>query len=446
MARADDQPRPAVTVDPHPPPAWMRGGRVVVALERLPQAAYVWDDDDDTILYDDPDPDRLVWDAPFVGEGYTDVWCDTIALNVIHGQPDERDQYRTSAALLELRDPGDGRYRTRTVDGRLVYYATGRRLAVWWQDPELEDWWLFHGQIATWRERLDGTVGIEAYSGRMVGRPHGAPWTAGAAGDFLSERVAAILAATVDPPPPYRADLGDVTLSVPDTADTVPLDAIRQAAWSDGGIVYTDADDTLIIRDRRWRNGRTDQTGERILTNNVCDAGVMAIVVADPETTDDFMRQAGTVRLENDADPALVAVAAVPPGTFIDTDVTFTNPGKDLWQTQLQGNTLAAFILAERSMARVALATADVYLHDRRFDYFALATDLRLGDRARFQHDDPFGFYDVTVIVTTLQHQLTPESWVLNVGTSPAVDYTAVELYDDTLLTWDDPDPLAVWR
>lgn len=444
MTRVTDRPIPAVIIPDPDRPAWM-SGQLVVALERLPQSAYVWDDDDPAVVWD-ADGDPYVWDAPDIAAGLTDVWCDLIGLTISHGQPDPNDQYRTSSALLELRDPGDGRYRTRTVDGRLIYYATGRRLSVYWADPDGQRWWLFNGRISAWRERLDGTIGIDAYSLDSLGRSDGAAWTAGTDGQHLPERVASILAARA-PDIVCRCDAGDVTLSVPAAQDRPPLDAIREAAWSDGGIVYSDADDTLVVRDRRWRSGRTDQAdGVPILTDNVCAHGPDAVVVWSPETADDGLRQAGRVRLENMAQPSLVAVADAPPNRFVPTTVVFTHSGRDLWRTQAEGNALAAFTVDERSTARVALGTADVYLHDRRFDYWSLILLRRLGDRIRFQHDDPFGFWDVMTVLTTLVHTITPDSWVVNVGTSPAVGYTALQLWDSTLLVWDDSDPDAVWR
>lgn len=442
--RTADQTPPTVTVDPHPPPAWM-SGRLVVALERLPQSAYVWDDANTDVTWDDATPQR-VWDAPFIGAGFTDVWCDLTNLVIVHGEPDARDQYAMSACQLELRDPGDGRYRTRTVDGRLVYYAPGRRLAIWWQDPAGVKWWLFSGQLATWRERFDNTVAIEAYAGGSLGRPPGLSWSTGTNTQTLRPRVTAVLSAA-NYLGAARSDLGDVTLAVPEAADTAALDVIRQAAWSDGGIVYTDADDTLVVRDRRWRDGRPDQTVIPTLTDNVCDLPG-SIVVWSPEAADDDLLIAGRVRLENTADPTpLVAVIS---NAAIDPAIVFTHPGSDLWQTQTDGDALAAHIAGERTGPRLALGAADIHLHDRRFNYWARACDLRLGDIVRFEHRDTYttgeAFYDVTAVVTTVRHLITPDWWTVQLATSPAVDYTAVEMWDVTALSWDDPNPLAVWR
>ena len=449
MSRADDAPFPDVTPDPDPAPSWM-SGRLVIALERLPQAAYVWDDDDPDVVWDAAG-DPLVWDAPFIGDGCTDVWCDMTSLELITGEPDGDGAYRTPYARLQLVDPGDGRYRTRTVDGRLVYWALGRRLAVWWEDPDGERWWLFSGGIATWRDPLaTRVVTIEAYGCTgPLGQTIGQEWTAGADGDYPSERLGAIvnLAGNV---PLRRFDLGDVTLSVPAASDVAPLDELRRVARSDGGLLYADADDTLVYRDRRWRDGRTDQTTVPMWTDNVCDAGPGAVVLWDVETADVDLILAGQVRLANDADPPLIATA-VGAGD-VDPSIVYTHPTPDLWRTQAEGDALAQHLAAERSTARLALATAAVYLHDRRFDYWHQTLDRRLGDVVRFQHletwtdPDRLDWYDVQLILTTIHHTITADTWLVELSTSPAIDYTAVELWDVTALTWDSPSPLAVWR
>jgi hypothetical protein len=451
MTRLDDQPVPAVVLEDHVGrPRWWAGhGQLVVALERLPQAAYVWDDVDPDVVWDDADPQR-VWDAPFIGSGFTDVYCDLVSLDIVNGEPDGFDNYRAPYLTMVLRDPGDGRYRSRTVDGRLLYWSVGRRVAVWWHDEHGVDWWRFSGRIAVWRDpMLTSDVTIEAYGGLAeLSRPMGREWTAGAAGNYPSQRVPAILAAA-GYTGPVRTDLGDVTLSVPAPADVLPIDALRRAVRSDGGIAYSDADDTLITRDRRWRGGRPDQTRFTTFTDNVCDLGPSAVVLWDVTAADLDLRLAGTLRFGNDAVPPLTA-SATNPG--IDPAVIFTHPDPDLWQTQGQGNELAAYSASNRADARLALGNAAVYLHDVRFDYWHQALELRIGDLARFQHTDTFtdpprtDVYDVNLVVTTIRDHVTADGWTVELTTSPAVTYTLVELWDLTRLMWDDPSPLAVWR
>lgn len=431
-------------------------GRLVVALQLLPVAAYVWDDLDPDVTWDDTTPQR-VWDAPFVGAGYTDAWCDLVRLELAMGMPDVNDSYRAGYCRLELRDPGDGRYRARTPDGRLAYFAPGRRVAIYWLDETDTAWWLFHGAVATWRDPLlTPTVMIEAYDvTATLAQTPGAEWTVGTTGDTAAQRVGAILAASPVPAWPHRFDTpGLVDLSVPAAENRPPIDAMRQAARSDGGVIFADADDTLVLRDRFWRDGRTDQDAVPVLTDNVCNlAG--SVVVWEPEAADVDERLAGRVVLTNDATPPLVAAATGVPygGPALPSTIVWTPPEPDLWRTQAQGDALAQHIANERVDARMALEAAQVLLHDRRFDYWHQILQLRLGDLVRFQHVDSWtgppptsDLYDLTMVLTTLVHNVTPDTWQVTVGTSPAVDYTSVELWDWTLLTWDDPNPLAVWR
>ena len=396
--------------------------------------------------------EELVWDAPLTGIGFSDVWCDLEELTVTAGQPDVFDGFQTGHCRLVLRDPGDGRYTLRTPDGRLVYYAPGRRLAVYWLDEVGEPWWVFHGAIATWRQPgLDGRVEIDAYAcPAWLAQTTGTTWTAGVDGQLPRPRLTAI-AAAAGFVGPTAFDLGDVTLSVPEAADVFPLDVMRRSAASDAGILFADADDTLIYRDRRWRDGRTDQGDIPTFTDNVCALPPGAVVVWAPVAADVDLRLAGTVRLENAADPPLLATADG--ADYVDPRIVFSHAEADLWRTQPEGDAVAAHEAAVRSDARMALATFDVHLHDRRFDYWVQCVDRRLGDRIRWQHADNYTsdppqtvLYDLDMVLTTLNHQVTPDAWTVTMGTAPAVGYTAVELWDVTGLTWDSADPLAVWR
>lgn len=449
--RTYDQAVPAVTLTAHDLPWWWRGhGQLVVALERLPQAAYVWDDDDPDVTWDDTTPER-VWDAPFIGSGFTDVWCDLVQLELVTGEADDQWNMRTPYARLQLRDPGDGRYRSRTVDGRLVYWSVGRRLAVWWHDETGVDHWLFSGQIATWRDELiTPDVVVEAYGSLgTLAQPLGRDWTAGTAGQLLRQRATSILAVPGFAGP-LRSDLGDVALSVPVASDTPPLDELRRAARSDGGIVFADADDTVVVRDRRWRGGRTDQPSVPTFTANVCWLEASAVVLWDVVAADLDVRLASVVSLANAATPTPLTATATNPG--IPGGLVFTHPTPDLWTTQSEGNALAAHLAAVRADARLGLGNADVHLHDIRFDYWHQVLERRLLDRVRFIHEDVFAapgdvsLYDLTLVVTTLRHQITRDTWTVSLATTPAVAYTLVELWDQTRLVWDDANPLAVWR
>jgi hypothetical protein len=443
-----------VATHPESGPAWQRW-RLVIALERLPQAAYVWDDEDPDVTWDDATPAR-VWDAPFIGSGFTDAFCDYTGVQITHGEPDEHELYRSGECVLTVVDPGDGRYRARTADGRLVYFAAGREVQVYAIDPGGVAWWLFRGRISTWHDPMDNTgqVVITAQTGSAeLAQDPGRDWQVGAATDQPSVRAGKVLTQW-SYTRPSRFDLGDVTLAVPAVAKDSPWEVLQRAYWSDGGIVYSDADDTLVGRDRRWRNGRSDQPAPpRLFTDNVCDVyGAVGISDFTGADEDDWL--AGQVLLQNAATPTpLVATATIPPGSTLSAAQRFTHPDTDLWQTQAAGDTLAAFILAARSQPRLAVGNATVALHDPRTtdtDWLAMI-DLRLGDRVSVWHQDTFAegvptdvFLDV--VVQTIRHDITPEAWSTSFESSPAVGYTQLELWDRTRFPWDDPDPLAVWR
>src|SRR5262245_33763079 len=103
-------------------------------------------------------------------------------------------------------------------------------------------------------------------------------WTPGSDGQVPGARITSITtqATYTDP---VRVDPGDVALSTGPT-DRSPLEAIQQAAWSDAGVFYGDADGTVVYVDRSWRQGRDDQTTVAAFTDNVCDTA--AVVVWDP--------------------------------------------------------------------------------------------------------------------------------------------------------------------
>lgn len=443
--RVTDRAVPTVPAAAGTRPPWFRQ-RLVIALERLPQSAYVWDDPDPTVTWDRAD---LVWDAPQIGSGYSDVFCDFQGCEIIHGEPDEHELYRASECRLQLLDPGDGRYRLRTVDGRLVFYAPGRRLAVYTIDGAGAVWWLFHGRIASWRDELQaaGSVQIVAYSGTAeLAQDTGLKdWSAGTADQFPGPRLDAIAAAVAYSGGPIRRDLGDVPLNLVPRPGGSALEAMQQAAWSDGGLVYSDADDTFVGRDRRWRGGRADQTRKVVYSDNVCGADV---VLWDPVIADDDSTLAGRVVLQNNA--ALTATATG--GTLVQPAQVYTHPDVDVWKLQADGNKLAADIALARSNPALKLDTGRVHLEDGRFPgYWPLVVDTRLGDRIRLWHDqtNPDGTVatvDVDLIVETVHHSITPESWLVDVETSPAVAFTAVELWDRTVFAWDATDPLNVWR
>lgn len=440
----------APTIPPHviPPPnpsaSWP--AKPIVGLEWVPQST--WNSPDPSSFWDNPTP--LVWDDPASAVGFTDVWCDCAGLEVIHGEPDEADLYPPSRCTLNLYDP-TGKYRRRTVDGQLTYYAVGRRLACLARFAPADQWWLFHGRVAEWRELPGDMIEVVAYAApNNLAQDPGRTWTAGVAGQTIRPRVAAIVTASGVVGVTVRADLGDATLSVP-AADTVtPWDAIQRAVWSDAGVVYSDADDQIVARDRRWRQGRGDEPGTTF-TDNVCIPTNVVVWDAEIANVDDYL--AARVVLSNDADPALVATASNP-AELIDPNLVFTHPDADLWRTQTEGNAVAAAIANDRGTARLAIGLARVHLHDPRrqtaADWRPLV-NLRLGDRVAWQHEytNPDGsltLVDVDVITATVRHLITPETWTVEIESTPAVGYRQVHEWDTTTLTWDTVDTTGVWR
>lgn len=446
--RATDAALPTVTVDTHPQP-WSPRARLVVALERLPYDVYVWDDDDPTVLWDDPDPDRFVWDAPQAASAFTDVWCDMEGVEIRHGEPDEQELLAPSQAVLTLRDP-DGRYRIRDETGRLVYYAPGRRLCLYaiLTDPVTSvasSWWLFSGRIGTWRDDLSGLVTIEAFAGTAeLAQPPGRDWSAGADMDLAGGRITAICN-LFGYTGRKRLDTGAVPLA-PYTSSDAPIEGMQRVAWSDGGVVYSDADDTLIFRDRNWRTGRTDQTSVPIVSDNVCSANV---VVWDLEAADDDSLLAAKVILGNSAAVQLTATATAA-GLSISSGTVFTHPDVDLWKLQSDGDALAAWILAARSESRLGIDLARIYLHDPRHDYWTETIDRRIGDVVRFWHDDTFfgelDTIDVSLVLATIRHMITPTEWVSEWETTNVTRFDRVLSWDRSPYLWDQVDPANVWR
>jgi hypothetical protein len=437
-------------VEPHPlapgaPLARWRPWRPVIALEVLPQAAYVWDDADPDVVWDDDDPER-VWDAPFVGGGFTDAACDFVTLDVDPGEPDELYLFPPVSATLTLAN-ADGAYTPWSADGRLVYWAPGRRFAAYWRNVDTaEERWMFSGRVASWTVNADGTVTVVAFDGlAALAQPIG-PWTPGAPGDTPRARILSI-AATAQYVDPVVADVGNVTLSTAATTDA-PLELIETAALSDGGLFYGDADGSLHYRDRLWRAGRDDQDRVWTVSDNVC---TVPVVVWDPEAASDDERLATVVRLVNVA--GLIAEASVDATLWAgDARFVLTHPDPDQWTTQAEGDALAAYLIGQQSTPSMAVNGFDLYGLDPHQPAVAdFTTGLRRGDRVNVIHDftdangDP-ATLDVTSIALAVAHNLTPETWVSHVRLSRTVDYRTVELWDRTIYVWDQVDPNNVWR
>lgn len=448
--RAGDIAPPAVTPHVLPPGApiatWPY--RPVIALERLPQAAYVWDDFDPAVTWDAAVPDAYVWDAPFIGSGFTDASCDFHGIEIDPGDADELYLFPATSATVTL-DNRTGTYTPWSPDGRLVYWAPGRRMHLWVVDAAAVPTWLFSGRVASWVLNADDTVTITAFDGfATLAQELGGEWTPGVAGQSVGARFAAIVAAAgytdrVD------VDAGTVTLTAPTlAAGDSPLMALQRVALSDGGIVYGDADGSIDYRNRLWRAGRDDTPTSWAVSDNVCTAPV---VVWDPELAADDERLATDVRLVNTA--ALAATATLTGSLWAgDARYRLTHPDPDQWTTQAEGDALAGYLLAQSSTPAMALSRFSLYVQDpQQPAVWPMAVGMRRGDRVEVLHEypDPDGnpaFLDTWAIVLGVAHSITPDTWVSDVALSRTVDYRVLELWDRTRFTWDDPDPANVWR
>lgn len=443
---------------PHPiPPNVPMGrwpGRPVIALEVLPQGAYAWDDPDPTVIWDQPF-ERYVWDAPATVGGFTDVTCDMHALEIIPGDPDDLGLFGPTQATLTLRN-ADGRFTVWSSDGRLTYWAPGRRFAVW-ADVDGELFWVFAGRITTWTQGPDpDTVTVEAWDGLHLLAQEKAPWTAGAAGQLPRARIESIAAAT-GYSDPIGGDPGTTNLATEPDDDLTPLDACQRVTLSDGGIFAADADGTLIYRDRLWRAGRSDQSAVHAFTDNVC-TGVpgQPTVVWDAEQAVDDLGLHTRVELVNLDGVTVTATLpdANPASWWQGVQYRLVHPDPDLWQTAEVGQTLADYLLASTSTPAMAVRAFGLWLHAPQLATVAdwrRLLDLRRGDRFEWVSDftasgGDVGRVDIFAIIIGVAHLLTPESWVLTVTGSRTVEAFPVTRWDETLWTWDDPDPLNVWR
>jgi hypothetical protein len=398
-------------------------------------------------------PAPYVWDAPFVAAGYTDASCDFHAVDIDPGDADELYLFPATSCTVTL-DNRSGAYTPWSADGRLVYWAPGRRLAVFTVDGGGVKDWLFSGRVASWVSNVDDTVTVTAYDGlAWLAQELGGPWTPGVAGQSVGARLNAIMTAA-GYPDRVDIDAGTVTLTAPTLeADTSPLMATQRVALSDGGLFYGDADGSLDYRGRLWRAGRPDQPTTYTVSDNVCSADV---VVWDPEAAADDERLATDVRLVNTAN--LTAVAALTGSLWAgDARYRLAHPDPDQWTTQTEGDTLAAYLLAQQSTPSMALSRFSLHVQDpHQPTAWEMAVRTRRGDRVEVVHDylDPSGrpaVLDLFAVVLGVTHSITPDEWVADVALSRTVDWAAVESWDVTAFRWDEPptpgsNPANVWR
>jgi hypothetical protein len=426
--RVADRPLPtSIVIDPGALADWPV--RPVFALEQAPIPPYVWDDG--TVW----DAAGAVWDAATALPAWADATCAFTGCEIEYDGPDEHNQFPAARCVLQL-DNTSGRWARYNVDGSPADFGAGRQLWIWAKSATAA-WWLFAGRIARYDERADDTIEIEAFDYFSdLAQPIGT-YTPGANGDLPAARLAAIMTAAVAPLVRTRFAPGTVRLTAQAT-ELAPLEEMEVVTGSDGGVLYGDADGTIVSTDRLWRAGRTDQTAVPVVATNVCTA---PIVLWDPVVSTNDQALAGAAVLQNVA--GLKASASNPNavGRFVYAETD------QQWTTQTEGDTLAAWIVAQQWQPRISLDSADLYLTDPAHNLWG-AVDWRRGDRIRILHNarTPQGVMariDVEAVLIGLGDSITPDGWVRSIATSRAVAYIAPTYWDQTALRWDDPG--AVW-
>lgn len=435
-------PLPLPGLDPDAGPV---ARRLQIAVELSPSAAYVWDDSDPLVVWDDPSG-AYVWDAVDTAIGFTDVTCDFQALHVEAGKPDESLLFDVGQLQLSLANP-TGEYSTLDVTGRLVYYAVGRRIAVRAIDPASSEWWwLFAGRITAWEVNPDDSVTVTAADGfaQLAVEP-GRKWTVGAAGDTPALRMASILSAFVYTDPADLAQ-GNVALLV-ETVERQPLEELEVVALSDGGALFVDADGELTYLDRTFVAGRADQGAVHLFSDNVCEIPALHVWELTQESNDD--RLADQVTLTNAATtPITVTATSLDPPLGVHRN--YAHPDADLWTTSAEGQDLAGLLLARHDTPTLSFAFTLYPLDPNQPALFAAAADLRLTDLVEVAHEQRAQgggstVIDLDLLVATITHDLTPDQWVTEVDTSKAIGYRIHDLWDFAPFTWDDTSPDAVW-
>lgn len=413
--RVADRPTPDVVLDTVPMYARWPVRPVVAIAGRRPVLEY----DDPAVLYDDAFQE---YDEDAV-PGFFDATCAMQGLETETGPPDDGFNFPAGRAVVQL-DNRDGAWSRYNVDGTLAAYGPGFELAVWarHQTTGVESW-LFRGTVTRWDD-LGDTVEVEAFDAfTRLAQPVGT-YTPGITGNTPPQRLETILAAAGATGIAHTFSPGDVTLTAQPTSDA-PLEEMQTVVASDGGALFCDADGTLVSARRTWRAGRTDQTVVPVVSANVCTADIVAwdAVLSTSDTA-----LADTVVLENVAKLRAQSPAGAP-GVFVLTDT-----GQQ-WATQLEGDTLAAFILSAQAGARVNVDTFDLYLTDPLQDVWP-AVDWRLFDRLRWLHDyraagGTLARLDVNVIVAAIGHSITPDgTWLVTVATTKAVGYNTDNMWD----------------
>jgi hypothetical protein len=296
-----------------------------------------------------------------------------------------------------------------------------------------------NGEVTAWREAADGDVTIEAIDpftrlNQSIGQ-----WVPGDYGQQPGPRLDDI-ADLIAYAGVRRFDIGDVTLHHFQTTAT-PLEEMQAVARSDGGVLFADADGTLVYRDRTWPGGRDDQVAVPTFSDNLCAADAAVVWELTITTDDDAI--VNRAQLTNVAGSTVIAHNAdsyVLHGPHV---LTRTN---DQWITDAEGMTLAEYLVGRQADAYARIEGFTLHLIDPTQDLWRHGIDLRLGDLIRFVRETPSGgVVDLTLIVQAIVHEITPIAWVVTVATTRAVGNNITLQWDGAPFAWDDADPVNAW-
>ena len=369
-------------------------------------------------VWDDP---LLEWDQDLTPR-FVDATCDCQSIETDVGPPDDAFLFPSGSAVIQL-DNSAGAWSRYNSDGSPAASGPGYELAIWvhYRDTPT-DVWLYRGTITRWDD-LGDWVEVEAVDAFADLAQGIGTFTPGAAGQSPQVRLAAILAAAGRSALVTRFGVGDVTLTAQAT-DQAPLEEMQTVTASDGGALFVDADGTLVSTRRTWRAGRTDQTAVPVVADNVCTADN---VIWDAVLSTNDQHAADTVILQNVALLRAQSPTGAP-GRYIQTEVD------QQWTTQVEGDTLAAFLYSAAGPVRMNVDTFDVHVLDPDQPNLFHAVEWRLFDRLRFLHDyvaagGAKARLDVNTLIGAIAHSIVPDShWTMTVQTSKALDANA-QLY-----------------
>lgn len=430
--RVADRPIPEVPLDRVP----MLAGwpvRPVIALDTgITTPISLWDDA--TTEWDDT-PER-VWD----GGRWVDATCAFTGMEIDTGEPDDNGLFPAARCVVQL-DNADGRWSTLNADGTVSRFGPGTTMEVFAHNDE-GDWWLFSGKISRYDQRVDDTIEIEAFDAFSdLAMPIGT-FTPGIAGQQPGARLNSILNQAGLDAIPHRFAQGLVALTRQET-DASPLEEMQTVVLSDGSILLVDADGTLMSIDRLWPAGRDDQVAVPVCSATVCTAD---FVVWDAVISSNDDSLADRVVLENQATPshggaALRAVAGASGGYTIAIN-------DQQWDTQQEGDILAQLLLEQQQPRQMSVEEFTLYLNDPLQPDLWRAVDWRRIDHLRFLHDQrTIGGgtlrVDVTAVLDSITHEITPEGWNMIVSTAKVRAFTEPIFYDTAGTEYDDTPPIG---